>query len=113
LAVTAKRARDLALAMENAEERPHFDRIAFRTPRRTFATLSGDGSDINFMFDHALQEFYCEQAPEAFAPHPSGWGRNGATRCDLKKVDLATFKSALAAAHARANEPAPKKARKK
>jgi hypothetical protein len=112
VAVAAKRARELALAMEDAEERPHFDRIAFRTPRRTFATLAGDGSDINFMFDHALQEFYCEQAPGAFAPVSGGWGRMGATRCDLKKVDIATFKSALAAAHARANEPPPKKARK-
>jgi hypothetical protein len=99
--------------MESSEERPHFDRIAFRTPRRTFATLAGDGSDINFMFDSALQEFYCEQAPEAFAPVHGGWGRMGATRCDLKRVDLATLKSALVAAHARANAPLPKKARKK
>ncbi len=65
------------------------------------------------MFDSALQEFYCEQAPEAFAPVPGGWGRMGATRCLLKNVDAATFKSALLAAHARANAPPPKKPRKR
>ncbi len=112
MAVSAKRARELALALENASEKPHFDRVSFFTPRRTFATLAGDGVDINFMFDTALQDLYCEQAPEAFSPVPGGWGKMGATRCLLKKVDAATFKSALLAAHARANAPLPKKKRR-
>ncbi len=60
------------------------------------------------MFDHALQEQFCEAAPEALSPVPGGWGRMGATRCDLKRVDAATFKAALVAAHARANEPTSK-----
>jgi hypothetical protein len=105
--VTPARARALALALPDASERPHFDRTAFRTPRKTFATLAGDGSDINLMFDHALQEHYCEMAPEAFAPVPGGWGRMGATRCDLKRVTAATLTSALQAAHALA-APKPK-----
>lgn len=108
MAVTAARARELALALPEASEAPHFDRTAFRTPRRIFATLAGDGKDLNLMFDAMLQEHYCAMAPEAFAPVPGGWGRMGATRCDLKKVDLASFRSALAAAHARAMAPAPK-----
>lgn len=109
--VTAKRARELMLALEAASEAPHFDRIAFKTPKRTFATMSGDRADVNFMFDSALQEFYCEQAPEAFAPVPGGWGRMGATRCELKRVDTVTFRSALKAAHARAMAPRPKRKR--
>jgi hypothetical protein len=99
MAVTPAQARKLALSFEGASERPHFDRFAFRTPRKTFATLAGDGSDINLMFDAALQELYCEQAPEAFAPVPGGWGKMGATRCDLRKVDKLTLESALKAAH--------------
>lgn len=103
--VTAARARTLALSFENASEVPHFDRAAFRTPRRIFATLANDGQDINLMFDPALQEHYCAMAPEAFAPVSGGWGKTGATRCDLKRADAATLKSALAAAHARAVAP--------
>ncbi len=99
------------LALEDAGEAPHFDRIAFKTPKRTFATLAADGADVNFMFDLALQDFYCEQAPHAFAPVPGGWGKMGATRCDLKKVDAQTFRGALAAAHARAMAPRPKRKR--
>lgn len=107
MSITPARVRKLALALENASEVAHFDRAAFRTPRRIFATMGSDG--VNFMFDAGLQEFYCEQAPAAFAPVPGGWGKMGATRCDLEAVDEATFRSALQAAHARANAPLPKK----
>lgn len=102
MAVDPKRARDLALALPGAGEAPHFHRLAFRTRRRIFATLDAEARDINLMFDPDLRDFYCEQAPEAFAPVPGGWGRNGATRCDLQAVDEATLISALAAAHQRA-----------
>lgn len=99
MSVTPARAKKLALGLQDASERPHFDRTAVRTPRKTFATLAGDGADINLMFDPELRDFYCEQAPHAFSPVPGGWGRMGATRCDLKKVDEATLLSALTAAH--------------
>ena len=113
MAVTPARApRKLALSLDATHEAPHFDRAAFKTPRKTFATLANFGADINLMFDAACQEFFCEQAPEAFAPVSGGWGRMGCTRCDLKKVDEATLLSALKAAHALA-APKPKRARKK
>jgi len=106
--VTPARAKKLALSLQGASERAHFDRLGFRTPRKIFATLAGDGADINMMFDPELRDFYCEQAPRAFSPVPGGWGRMGATRCDLKKVDEATLLSALKAAHGLA-APKPKK----
>jgi hypothetical protein len=109
--VTPKRARELALALENASSYPHFDRLAFRTPRRTFATLARSGKDLNFMFDLAQQAHFCKLAPHAIAPVPGGWGRMGATSCELERIDLPTFKLALEAAHARANAPLPKKLR--
>jgi hypothetical protein len=110
LAVTPARARTLALSLLDASEAPHFDRTAFKTPRKTFATLANSGADINLMFDSTTQEFYCEQEAHAFAPVAGGWGRMGATCCDLKVVDEATLLSALKAAHALA-APKPKKAK--
>lgn len=109
--VTPQRARDLALALPETEEKPHFDRAAFRT-RKIFATL-GTRHDLNLMFDPDLQAHYCEMAPDAFAPLDNAWGRQGATRCDLKKVDVATLRSALAAAHARASAAPAKTSAKK
>ena len=99
MTVDTARARDLALSLASVSEAPHFQRIAFRTPRKIFATLDGVARDLNLMFDPDLRDFYCEQAPEAFTPVPGGWGRMGATRCDLDAVDEATLLSALTAAH--------------
>lgn len=108
MAVTSGNARAFALALPDVEEKPHFDRAAFRTPRRIFATL-GAANDLNLMFDPDLQAHYCAMAPAAFAPLDNAWGRQGATRCDLKQVDAATLKSALLAAHTKANAPPPKR----
>ncbi len=108
MSVDAARVRELALALSSASEAPHFDRLAFRTPRKIFATLNARDADLNLMFDPDLRDFYCEQAPHAFAPVPGGWGRRGATRCDLRKVDEATLMSALRAAH-RLAAPRPKR----
>ena len=99
MAVEPERARLLALALPQTSEAPHFHRLAFRTPRKIFATLDLTGRDLNLMFDPDLRDFYCEQTPHAFNAVPGGWGRNGATRCELASVDEATLVSALQAAH--------------
>jgi hypothetical protein len=109
MAVSAERARALALSLPQASEAPHFHRLAFRTPRKMFATLDASVPDLNLMFDPDLRDFYCEQAPEAFSPVPGGWGRMGATLCDLKVVDEATLVSALNAAHLLAAPKAKKR----
>jgi hypothetical protein len=75
MSVAAVRVRELALALPLASEAPHFDRLAFRTPRKIFATLNAHAGDLNLMFDPDLRDFYCEQAPHAFTPVPGGWGR--------------------------------------
>ena len=106
MAVTPAQARKLALSFENVSATPHFNRTAFRTTRRIFATLANDGGDLNLMFDPGLRDFFCEQ-DDSFSPVPGGWGKQGATRCDLKRVDKDTLTSALSAAHALANAPKP------
>jgi hypothetical protein len=113
MSVSPARARKLALSLENVREAPHFDRAAFRTPRRIFATLAKSGADLNIGLTPDLQEFYCEQAPDALAPVSGGWGRAGWTRCSLRKIDEATLLSAIKAAHALANAPAAKRKRRK
>ncbi len=110
MTVTAERARKLALALDGASEAPHFHRVAFKTPRKTFATLDAAAPDINLMFDPDHRDFWCEQAPDAFAPVPGGWGRMGATRCDLQVVDEPTLIAALKAAHLLA-QPRSRKSR--
>jgi hypothetical protein len=99
MVVDPARAREWALSLPETSEAPHFHRLAFRTPRKIFATLDAAARDLNLMFDPDLRDFYCEDPSGAFAPVPGGWGRNGATRCDLQIVDEPTLNSALMAAH--------------
>ncbi len=106
MAVEPERARELALALPQTSEVLHFHRVAFRTPRKIFATLDLTARDRNLMFDPDLRDFYCEQTPHAFNVVPGGWGRNGATRCELASADEATLVSALQAAHALAQTKA-------
>ncbi len=100
MAVTKARVRKLALSLEGAAEVTHVDRPAFRTKRKIFATLPPREAAVNLIFDPPTQEFFCEQAPEAIAPLPGGWGRMGMSRCDLKVADESLVHSALKAAHA-------------
>lgn len=109
MAVTKARIREIALALDGVYEVVHVDRPAFRTKRKIFATLPPDAQAVNLMFDTATQEFYCEQAPNAMAPHDSGWGRMGVTVCDLRVADETLAHSALKAAHALALPKAKKR----
>lgn len=99
MSVEVEQVRELALGLEGTAEAPHLERTAFRTKRKIFATLNAAAGDLNLMLDPEHRDFFCEQEPAAFAPLPGGWGRQGATRCDLAKVDQATLASALQAAH--------------
>lgn len=106
--ISAARFRELALSLEGAMEAPHFDRAAFRTKRRIFATLPPDGRSANLLLDLDLQEAVCEALPDAFAPVPGGWGRMGYTTVHLHAVSEEDLKRALAEAHALASQPKTK-----
>ena len=91
---TAMDLRRLALALEGTSEAPHFDRAAFKV-KRNYVTLAADGLTANFKFTPDEQEFKCMMAPEAFAPVPNAWGRQGWTTARLSKLSLPELKNAL------------------
>ena len=98
---TGKDLRRLALALEGTTEAPHFDRAAFKVAR-IYVTLAADGRTANFKFTPDEQEFKCMLAPEAFAPVPNAWGKQGWTTATLGKLSAAELKAALEAAWAHA-----------
>src|SRR4051794_15051582 len=87
----------MALALEGTTEAPHFDRAAFKAAR-IYVTLAADGRTANFRFTADEQEFKCMMAPEAFAPLPNAWGKQGWTRADLTRLGEAELASALTTA---------------
>jgi hypothetical protein len=96
---TGKDLRRLALSLEGTTEAPHFDRAAFKAAR-IYVTLTADGRKANFKFTPDEQEFKCMMAPEAFAPVPNAWGKQGWTTATLSALTSAELKSALETAWA-------------
>jgi hypothetical protein len=106
---TAKDLRRIALSLEGTTEAPHFDRAAFKAAR-IYATLAADGRTANFKLTPDEQEFKCMMAPEAFAPVPNAWGRQGWTTATLAKLGTAELRAALEMAWRHAQ---PRKAARK
>lgn len=106
--VTADTLRRLALALADVTEVPHMDRQAFRTPKRIFATLSADATNVNLNLDPEHQALLAEAHPEAFEPLAGGWGRMGWTRCLLTEVAERELETVLTEAHKRAQAAARK-----
>lgn len=108
--VRVSRFRAICSALGDVEERPHFDRAAFRTPARTFATLGPTGEDVNVLLPLEVQQVLVDAQPEVFTRLQGGWGARGWTRMDLPRVDEATCREVLREAHAHA---APKPTKKR
>lgn len=107
---TGKDLRRLALALDGTTEAPHFDRASFRVTR-IYVTLAADGHSANFKFTPDEQEFKCTVAPDAFAPVPNAWGKQGWTTATLAKLSLPELKAALEMAWAHAVPKRPKGSR--
>jgi hypothetical protein len=91
---SGKDLRRMALSLQDTTEAPHFDRAAFRVAR-IYVTLAADGRTANFKFLPEEQEFKCMMAPEAFAPVPGGWGKQGWTTATLSALSTPELMDAL------------------
>ncbi len=101
--MTGNDLRRLAIALPDATEAPHFDRTAFKV-KRIFATLAADGETANLKLSPDEQELKCTVAPEAFAPVPNAWGRQGWTTVRLARVSEEELAAALRMAWAHAGQ---------
>jgi hypothetical protein len=101
--------RRVALSLEGTTEAPHFDRAAFKVAR-IYATLAADGRTANLKLSPEEQEFKCMLAPEAFAPVPNAWGKQGWTTATLSALSTPELRAALETAWRHA---VPKKLTKK
>ena len=100
--------RRIALSLEGTAGAPHFHRAAFKVVRN-YATLPADGRTANLRFTPDEQEFKCMMAPEAFAPVPNAWSKQGWTTAHLSKLSTAELKNALEMAWAHAAQKRPRR----
>ena len=86
--------RRIALSLEGTTEAPHFDGAAFKVAR-IYATLAADGRTANLKLSPEEQEFKCMLAPEAFAPVPGAWGKQGWTTATLSALSAPELRDTL------------------
>lgn len=102
--------RRIALALAGTTQAPHFDRAAFKVAR-IYVTLAADERTANLKFSPEEQEFKCMMAPEAFAPVPNAWGRQGWTTATLGRLSPVELEQALEMAWRHAEKKTPRRSK--
>jgi predicted DNA-binding protein (MmcQ/YjbR family) len=93
--VTIEQARQLALAFEETEELPHFEKASFRVKKKIFATLDSKLNRCALKLTETDQSVFSAFDPAVIYPIPNKWGKQGWTFVELKKVRKDLFLDAL------------------
>jgi len=88
----------LALSLPEVEEKSHFDKPDFRIKNKIFASLHEDKACMMVKLSVIEQSVFCAFDETIIYPVPGGWGRQGATMINLKKVKKAMLLDALTTA---------------
>ena len=96
--VSIENARLTALSLPAVEEKSHFDTPDFRVGNKIFATLHPSKSLAMVKLNLVDQSVFCSFGKEIFYPVPGGWGQNGATFINLKKIKKAMLVDAFTTA---------------
>ena len=110
--MTAAKLRKLMLSFPGVEEVPHFDRRAFRTKRKIFATMGSDesGPNVNLSIQPAeARDGLMESFPKAFHSL-GGWTRLGYVRVELEEVEDDLLRQVVTDAYEGALPKPPKRA---
>ncbi len=97
--MTAYRFRELALALDGAEERAHMAHPDFRANGRIFAGLDADERIGTLKLTPEQQAEMIRQQPDAFSPAAGAWGRQGWTKVSLGDAAVTPVRTALLLAY--------------
>lgn len=97
--------RSLAMAFDEAEELPHFEKPSFRIKKKIFATLDIKNNRASLKMSAVDQSVFSAFDSSIIYPVPNKWGKQGWTLVELEKVREDLFKDALTCAYC---EVAPK-----
>lgn len=84
-----------ALALPEAVQQPHFEKLSFRVKKKIFATLDTVNQRVVLKLSEIDQSVFCKFDNTIIYPVPGAWGKQGWTIIELKKVRKSMFKDAL------------------
>ena len=96
--INIEEAREKALSLPEVAEKKHFERPDFRVRKKIFAVLHQDKNAMVIKLSVLDQNVFCSFDKEVIYPVPGGWGRQGWTFINLKKIKKVMFSDALATA---------------
>ena len=96
--ISIEQTRKVALSLPESEEKPHFHLTSFRVKNKIFATIHADKNYVMVKLSAIDQSVFCAYNKEVIFPVPGGWGKQGATFIDLKKVKKSMLLDALSTA---------------
>jgi hypothetical protein len=96
--ISIEQARQAALSLPETKEYRHFHLPAFRVGKKIFATIHEDKYFMMVKLSLVDQSVFCSFNKEIIFPVPGGWGRQGSTFINLKKVKKSLFMDALTTA---------------
>ena len=96
--VSVNAARQLALALPEATEQPHFHLSSFRLKNKIFATLWKAEKKMMVKLPLIDQSVFCDLDKNIIYPVPGVWGKQGATFIELTKAKRKIVAEALTAA---------------
>ena len=86
--------------MPNVEDKPHFDRIAFKiSGKRIFTTLFEPTQSANIRLDLEEQKVFSDFDKGGIYPVPNKWGEQGWTTFELDSLPSSLVNDALNSAH--------------
>ena len=96
--VSIATARQSALSLPEVEEHSHFQIPDFRVRKKIFATIHEDKHLVMVKLSLVDQSVFCAFDRQVIYPVPGGWGRQGATFIELRKVKKSMLVDALTTA---------------
>lgn len=108
--MTSAEFRNIALSFPATEEKPHFERAAFKVmAKRIFATLHEESITANLKLSPSEQKAFSALDKKNVSPIDNAWGRQGWTTFNLRKIDPDLLKEAMHSAYRSALQPTKKK----
>ena len=97
--------RQIALSFADTAEVPHFEKQAFRSKKKIFATILESTGIGVALLTPAEQYVFCKLDEKNIYPVPNKWGLKGATNINIKEVSKKILKAILERAYAISLQP--------
>ena len=85
----------LAVSFPEVLQQPHFEKESFRVNKKIFSTVDIENKRVVVKFSETDQSVFCAFDKTIIYPVSGGWGKQGWTIIELKKIKLSMLNDAL------------------